>query len=56
MIKFIYKGVTYNSKKELKESTGLNSTKIKGMIKDNTITLITNNTEVCSYENKNTNF
>ena len=53
MNQFIYKGVTYNSKKELKEATGLNSTKIKGMLKDQTIILKTN-TEDCSYENNKT--
>lgn len=52
MNKFIYKGVIYNSKKELKEKAGLNSTKIKGMLKDNTIKLITN-TEDRSYEDNN---
>ena len=40
MTKFIYKGITYNSKKELKEATGLNSCRIKAKLRDNEIILI----------------
>lgn len=50
MTKFIYKGITYNSKKELREATGLSRTKINAKVKDNEITLILN-TGVTPYEN-----
>lgn len=55
MTQFVYEGVTYNSKKELKQDTGLNSTKIKGMLKCGKITFKNNNTNIegNSYEKHN---
>ena len=52
MNQFIYDGVTYNSKKELRGATGLSRTKIQAKIKDKEIILI-ENTGVKPYENNN---
>ena len=43
-----YKGITYNTRKELKEATGLSWTKINAKIKDNEIIFI--NTGETPYE------
>lgn len=51
MNQFIYKGVTYNSKKELKEATGLTSCQIKGKIRDKEIIHFV--TDGMPYENTN---
>lgn len=39
-MKLIYLGVTYNSKKELREATGLSGCKIKAKVKANEIIII----------------
>ena len=51
MNQVIYDGVTYNSKKELKEATGLTGCKIKAKLRDKEITLII--TDAKPYENNN---
>ena len=53
MNQFIYNGITYNSKKELKEATGLNSRKINAKLRDNEIQII-KNTGVVPYETNKT--
>jgi hypothetical protein len=40
-MKHIYNGVIYNSKKELREATGLSGGKIRGMIKSGVIKIVT---------------
>ena len=42
MNQFIYDRRTYNSKKELKEATGLNSRKINAKLRDSEIQIIKN--------------
>ena len=52
MIKYIYNGVTYNSRKELAIGSGLTPCKIKAKLRDKEIILI--NTEQPPYDNYKT--